>query len=151
MNIQDILALYDKQQRIGIEYPEARKEVLSYLVRFVRPAPAMSWVAYSRLDEASADDAIQEQVDYFSEMKQRFSWDVYDHNTPPDFQDHLVAHGFERESPPDDPGALSVLDLPEASPTLLQPVRADIRRITQRDQLDDVIRVEEQVSGGNFG
>ena len=50
MDRQEILTLYDKQQRIEIAYPDARKEVLPEVVRFVRPAPAMSWVAYSRLD-----------------------------------------------------------------------------------------------------
>jgi GNAT superfamily N-acetyltransferase len=41
--------------------------------------------------------------------------------------------------------------LPKTSPALLQPVRVDIRRITLRDQLDNVIQVEEQVLGGDFG
>lgn len=151
MDRQEILTLYDKQQRIEIAYPDARKEVLPEVVRFVRPAPAMSWVAYSRLDEANADVVIREQVDYFSQMNRPFSWDVYDHDAPSNLADRLVAHGFERENPPDDPGPLLVLDVQETSPTLLRPIRADIRRITQRDQLDDVIRVEEQVFGGNFG
>lgn len=148
--MQKILTLYDKQQRIRIEYPDARKEALPNIVRFVRPAPAMSWVAYSRLDEANADAVIREQVNHFSQMNQPFSWDVYDHDAPPDLPDRLAAHGFERENPPDDPGALLVLDLRAAPPTLLKPVAADIRPITQRDQLDDVIRVEELVLGGDF-
>jgi len=83
-------------------------------------------------------------------MDQPFSWNVYDHDTPPDLRERLVAHGFERENPPDDPGALLVLDLQLAPRALLQGVTADIRRLTRRDQLDDVIQVEEQVLGGNF-
>jgi len=151
MDLQEILALYDKQQRIEIEYPQVRKEILPHVVRFVRPPPGMSWVAYARLDEANADAVIREQVDYFSQLNQPFSWDVYDHDPPPDLPDRLVAHGFERENPPDDPGALLVLNLHEVPRTLLQPVTANIRPITQRDQLDDVVQVEEQVLGGNFG
>ena len=58
-----------------------------------------------------------------------------------------MAHGF---APDDDPDAVMMLDVQEASSALLKSAAIDIRRITQRDQLDDVVRVEEQVLGGDF-
>lgn len=146
MNTQEILALFDQQQRIEIEYPDMRKEVLPHVIRFVRPAPGMSFILHSRVNESNADAVIQEQIAYFKQRNQPFEWKVYDYDTPPDLKDRLVTHGFE----PEDPDAVMVLDVREAPATLLEPLTADVRRITERDHLEDVIQVEEQVWGGNF-
>ena len=146
MDTQELLALYDKEQRIEIEYPDMRKEVLPHVTRFVRDAPGMNFILYSRLDDTDVDAVIQEQIAYFAPMDQPFEWKVYDHDTPSDLKDRLVAYGFE----PEDPDALMVLDLQAAPPALLEPITADVRPITHREQLADVIRVEEQVWGGNF-
>jgi hypothetical protein len=81
-------------------------------------------------------------------MDQPFSWHVYDHDSPPSLTSHLLAHGF---APDDDPDAVMVLEVQDASPALLQPVAVDVRRITQRDRLDDVVQIEAQVWGGDFG
>ena len=150
MDTQEILALFDRQQRVEIEYPDMRKEVLPHVVRFTRPAPGMSFVLHSRLDETNADAVIEEQIAYFTQQGLPFKWDVYAYDTPADLKDRLVAHGFEPDLEPDDPGAVLVLDLQQAPPSLLAPVTADVRRIAERDRLQDVIDVEAQVLGGNF-
>ena len=41
MDVQEILALFDKEQRIEMEYPDMRKEVLPHVVRFVRVQEAI--------------------------------------------------------------------------------------------------------------
>jgi hypothetical protein len=146
MNSQEILALYDQQQRIEIEYPGTCKEGLPGIVRFTRPAPGENFILYSHLDENNVDDEIQKQITYFSQLGQPFEWDVYDHDTSADLLARLVASGFQ----PDEPGAVMVLDLQDAPPTLLEPVKADVHQITNSDQLDDVMRVEEQVWERNF-
>jgi hypothetical protein len=150
MDRSALLALYDQEQRIAIEYPEARKEVLPNLVRFVRPAPGMNFVEYSRLDAAEVDTVIREQVAYFAPMDQPFEWSVCDHDIPPDLKQRLAAHGFAPDDP-DDPDMVMVLDLREAPAELLAPVAVDIRPITMRDQLDIVISLEERIWGGDFG
>lgn len=147
MNVKDILELFDQQQRIEIELPGVRKEAFPNLVRFVRPAPGMNMVLYSRLDEATIDATIEQQIAYFEPMNQPFEWVIYDHDQPPILKERLAAHGFA----PDDPAALMVLDLHAPPPALLAPVTADLRRIASRDGLEDVIAIEEQVWGGNFG
>ena len=148
MDKQDLLTLYDTQLRIDIEYPGVRKETLPYLVRFVRPAPGMNYISYSRLAERDLDPVIQEQIAYFAPMNQPFSWHVYDHDSPPRLKDRLVAHGF---APDNDPDAIMVLDVQDASPVLLAPVTIDVRRVTRRDQLDEVVQIESQIWGGDFG
>jgi len=147
MDVSEILSLFDRQQRIEIEYPGMRKDVLPNVVRFVRPEPGMSFILHSRLDEQTADAEIQEQIVFFTQLNQRFEWKVYDHDPPPDLKDRLAAHGFQ----PEDPDAVMVLDLHATPSTLLRPVTIDARRITRRDQLEDVIAVETQVWGGDFG
>lgn len=145
METQDLLALFDKEQRIEIEYPGMEKHVLPHVVRFVRPAPGMSFVLYSNVDEETVDAVVEEQIAYFSANKQPFEWKVYAHDRPPDLKERLVAYGFEAE----EADAIMVLDVEEAPPSLLERVTADVRRI-ERDQLDDVIAVEEAVWSGSF-
>ena len=107
MNPPDLLTLFDRDQRIGIQYLDMRKDVLSHLTRFVRAAPGMSFILHSHLDEHNADAAIAEQVAYFAALNQRFNWKVYEHDTPADLAERLVAQGFVA----DDPDAVMVLDL----------------------------------------
>lgn len=145
METQKILTLFDKEQRIEIEYPDMEKHVLPHVVRFVRPAPGMSFVLYSNVNEETVDAVIEEQIAYFSANGQPFEWKVYAHDQPADLKERLVTYGFEAE----DVDAIMVLDVEEAPPSLLEPVTADVRPIT-RDQLGHVIAVEEEVWGGNF-
>ena len=147
MSIKDILEQFDQQQRIAIELPGMRKEAFPNLVRFVRPPPGMNFVLYSRLDEAALDTTIAEQIAYFAPMNQPFEWIVCDHDQPPMLKERLVAHGFA----PDEPAALMALDLQTAPPALLEPVTVELRRLTRRDELEDVIAIEQQTWGGNFG
>jgi len=148
MNLQALLALFDQEMRIDIEYPEARKEVLPDVVRFVRPAPGMNFVSYSSLDPATAANVIQEQVTYFAPMEQPFEWLVYEHDRPLGLIDQLSQYGFR---PDDDPSVVMLLKAEDAPPALLAPVTVDLRAITRREELADVIMVLETVYGGDFG
>ena len=146
MNTQEVLALYDREQRREIEYPGMVREASPRLVRYVRPAPGMSFVLYSDLDESSADAAIDEQVAYLSALNQRFEWKVYAHDRPPDLVQRLAARGFELE----DQDAIMALDVAAAPPALLAAPAADVRRLTDPAQLADVVSVSEAVWGGDF-
>jgi hypothetical protein len=148
MDRQELLALYDTELRIEIEYPGVRKETFPHLVRLIKPAPGMNAISYSRVDECDLDAVIREQIAYLASMNQPFSWHVCDHDMPPHLKERLLAHGF---APDDDPDAVMVLDTPDASPALQAPVTLDIRRITQRDHLDEVAQIEAQIWGGDFG
>ncbi|CAG0930037.1 hypothetical protein PLCT1_01247 [Planctomycetaceae bacterium] len=147
MDKQELLTLYDTELRIEIEQPRVRREAFPRLVRYIKPAPGMNYVAYSRLDEQEIDRVIEDQIAYFSTMDQPFSWHVCDHDSPPALTERLIAHGF---APDDDPDAVMVLDVQQASSALLAPVMADVRPITQPDQLDEVAQIEAQIWGGNF-
>ena len=55
MNKDKLLQLFDKELRQEIEYPEARKEITSDVVRFVREAPGMNFVSYTYAGESDLD------------------------------------------------------------------------------------------------
>jgi hypothetical protein len=143
----EILALYDQQQRRGLEIPGTERQVVGAVVRILRPAPGMNFIPYSRLTAENADAVIAEQVRFLRQLGQPFEWRVYPHDTPTDLVQRLEAHGFVAEGWE----PLLVLDVEAAPEALLRPVTADVRQLTRREQLEDVIRVEAQVWGGNFG
>ncbi len=146
MEIAQILDLYTQQERIQVEFPGMRKDVLANLVRFVRPAPGMSTILYSQLDESNADQVIAEQAAYFREANQSVSWKVCIYDMPHDLGSRLAAQGFEGYGDQ----SVMVLELQDAPPALLEAPRVDVRALTTCESLEDVIRVEEQVWGGKF-
>jgi hypothetical protein len=146
MNRQEVLASFDRQQRIEIEFPDMRKEVTPHVTRFLRPAPGMSLILHGRLDAGNADAVIREQVEYFTRQGLAFTWKAFEHDSPPDLADRLVRAGFAADTPE----GVMVLDLSSLPPSLAQPPSAGVRRIETREGLGDVIRVMEQVWGGSF-
>jgi len=142
MDIDKIIALYDEDQRIEIEYPDTRREVTPNVVRHV-PTSGIGEgaVVYSQLDDANAGEIIRQQVAYFEGLGQDFEWKVYDYDRPLDLKDRLAAHGFIIE----EAEAIMLLDLTEAPAMLLQPTRHDVRRIVSPEKLADVLTVESKV------
>lgn len=145
---EEILVLYDQEQRIEVEYPGVRREVTDLVVRHIDVAgqPGKGFVVYSRLTAENADRAIDEQIAYFESIGQSFEWKLYDHDQPEDLRERLIARGFEIE----EPEAIMALDLNEAPELLLQPVMADIRRVSDPAQIADVISVQKQVWNRDF-
>ncbi|MEA3335744.1 MAG: GNAT family N-acetyltransferase [Chloroflexota bacterium] len=146
-DIQEILALYDKELRIEVNYPGSKKEILPHVVRFIADPPGSHFILYSRLDETNADAVIQQQRVDFVHADLPVEWKVHSHDTPTDLRDRLIAQGFEA----DESEAVMVLDLHQVPPALFDPVAADIRRIECRQQLGDVIQIQEQVWQRDFG
>jgi len=147
MNIQEILALYDEQERQQGEHPSYVREVTPEVIRAVSKRPErLSFVIYSQLNEANADQMIAAQIARFQEWGgYGFEWKLYDHDQPADLKERLLAHGLEA----DETEGLLVLDLTDCPPVYLQPVTADVRRIGV-DQVRDVTTVQEVVWGENF-
>lgn len=119
-----------------------RREVTPTVVRHINTSGAGEGaIIYSQLTGVGAAQAIREQVAYFESIGQDFEWKVYDHDQPPDLKEMLRSYGFAVE----EPEAVMVLDR-QHSPTILwQPVRHDVRRITDPERLADVQTVEQQV------
>lgn len=149
---EDLRRLFDRHQRAGNFHPEAQKEVIERpyggsIVRFLRQPPRMSFIAYSRLDPADLDAAITQQIADLRADHRPFEWLVMDHDSPPALPGRLRARGFD-DGGEDSP--IMLLDLREAPAVLLAPVQPDVRPITTRAGLEDVIAVLEGVYGGSY-
>jgi len=148
MERTDLLALYDKEMRREVQYPDLRREESDNVVRLVgTPEPnGGNFVIYSRLTMANADQVIDEQIAYFDAIGHPFEWKVYDHDTPPDLRDRLLARGFTQRDSADAIMAIDLHDLPDG----LQPSPdIAVRKLQRREELQDVIAVLESVWPGD--
>jgi GNAT superfamily N-acetyltransferase len=142
MNKSQMIALYDQDQRKDVEYPNTRREVTPNVVRHINTSgTGEGAIIYSQLNEATAEDAIREQVSYFESIGQDFEWKVYDYDQPSDLKERLGSYGFIVE----EAEAIMVLDLEDAPQILRQPVLHKVQRIINPEKLVDIQAVEQRV------
>jgi len=142
-NNSEILALFDKEQRRDVQFYPFQPESTPHVVRHLIPDPKRgeSMVIYSQLTAANAEAVIEGEIAYFESIGHNFEWKVYDHDSPPDLRQRLLARGFQA----DDPEAVLVLDLEQAPPALLEPVTLDVRQITGPAEIEAITSVQRQV------
>ena len=143
MSIEQILALFDREKRIDLVFPNIRREATPYVVRHIDLSAnePESWVVYSWLNENNVDAVISGEIAYFEGIGHNFEWKLYAHDAPSNLKERLSARGFEIE----EVETVMVLDLQKAPSALLKLVRHDVRRITNPDGLDDFAKVMTQV------
>lgn len=152
MEREEILALYDEQERRQGEHPSYRREVAPEVVRAIAHRPERySFIIYSHLTADNADAVIQREMEYYrSTGGAGIEWKLYAHDEPPDLGQRLIAHGFELE----EEEALLTLDLQNMPEVYRQPVtgdgRYDIRRLTKPEEISHVVNVQAQVYGEDF-
>jgi GNAT superfamily N-acetyltransferase len=146
MNKNSLLVCYDKDLRLRIMVPEARREITGDVVRLIRKAPGMNVVSFTFANERKLHDVIHREVEYFAPMRQPFTWKAYDHDLLPNLKEELVSHSFVEDN---DPASVMVLDLNHAPAYLFQSIETDIRRVTDVDGLKEVVHVLDTVWGGN--
>ena len=152
MNIEEILALYDEQERVQSEHPSYRREVTQEVVRSIaHKLERYSFIMYSRLNVANADTIIQREMDYYrSTGGVGLEWKLYEHDEPADLGKRLIAHGFVREQQE----GLLVLDLQELPEVYKRPVTGDgryhIHRLITPEEISHVVQVQAQVYDRDF-
>jgi hypothetical protein len=147
MNKSQIIALYNQDQRIDIEYPTVRREVTLTVVRYIdTSSTGGGTVIYSQLDETNVDEVIREQISFFESIGQQFEWKVYDYDRPSDLKERLESYGFIAE----EAEAIMVLDLEEVPGLLKQPILPNVQRIADPEKLSDVLSIQEQVWDEDF-
>lgn len=139
MDPKQILALYD-QDRKGISLFGMQREETSHLVRHISPS-GEGVIIYSKLNSTNVEEVIQEQIAHFESRGRDFSWVVFQHDTPANLKDLLLAHGFQSE----EPEAIMVLDIEDFSPALVKLINYDVQRISDPDKIDDVLKIRQQV------
>lgn len=149
MNKNDILRLYDEQERQNSLQPSYQREKTARVVRHVHPDPTrLSFIIHTDLTAANADQTIQAQVDWYKEQVNGagLEWKTYEHDAPSDLPQRLKSHGFE----PDEREALLILDLENCPDVYLQPVTADVRQVTSEAQFREVAGIQTAVYNQNF-
>jgi GNAT superfamily N-acetyltransferase len=141
MDIKQILALYDEEQRKTIEYPGMRREATNDVIHHVDLLGSDGLVIFSSLDTNNAVNVIREQVTFFEELGQDFEWKHYEHDSPPDLKERLESCGFEIG----EAESIVVLDAEHVPSELRQPVTHDIRRITDPKQIEEVMVVQDEI------
>lgn len=146
MNRNGLLICYDKDLRLHVNYPEARKEITNDVVRFIRKAPGMNFVSFTFADETRLETVVDREVAYFAPMNQPLTWKVYDHDQLPHLGRALSSNGFVED---EEPAGVMVFDLNQAPASSFEAGEADIRRITDREGLRDIVHVLDGVYGGH--
>lgn len=154
MQINEILALYDRFQRFEMAWPGMRREQSGNVVRVI-PQPEVenyygernSFIQYARLNEQDADATIHDQVRYFTAINRKFNWELHGHDQPADLKQRLLRNGFEQD---EDPSDVMVLELAHTPAALQAPIQADVRSITGAGEIAHVAAIMAQVWGGNF-
>ena len=128
MNKNGLFICYDKDLRLHVNYPEARKEITNDVVRFIRRAPGMNFVSFTFADCKKIERVVSREVEYLAPMKQPFTWKVYEHDCLPVIGDALLANGFASDN---DPAAVMVLDVNQVPASRHEAANAEIRHITE--------------------
>jgi len=149
----DLLALYDREMRVEVEFFDTRREVRPrrsrgtlHVVRHVSLSGPEGAVLYARFDPARIDEVIRAQVARFERIGQGFEWKMFAHDGQPGLKEHLEAHGFTIE----ETEAILVLDVAQAPAAPLEPVSHDLRRLSDPGALDDLLVIEQGVWNEDF-
>jgi hypothetical protein len=144
MDVSAVLSELDRERR-GSFPGDATGEILPDVTRARGREGSWHCIEYSRLDEASAERVIEEQVAYYTSLAADVEWKLYSHDTPFDLRARLERAGFEvgaRES-------VVVIDLAEPPAWLAQPPRFRVLRATTAEHVRHFERVAMQ--GDGFG
>ncbi|WP_405933332.1 GNAT family N-acetyltransferase [Streptomyces sp. NBC_00827] len=140
-----VLALFDRDMREGArpDAPGARIEHVGKVVRQVGTERGWSGVTWSDLDEASADEAIAEQIRYFTGLGREFEWKLYGHDQPEDLGQRLRDAGFTAQ--PEE--TLMIAELGDLVLDAEPPKGVHLLPVTDRAGVDLVADVHEQAFG----
>ena len=139
MELAELLALYDQDQRINIIWPGQTREVTEYVVRHIDQnlsgrTDVYSFIVYSSLNADNADAVIEQEKAYMKALGHNIEWKCYSHDTPPDLGQRLIAAGFE----PEELEAIMVYDLDDPADKLKSLPTPNIRRIADPTHCDAV-------------
>lgn len=141
MDRHTILDLFNQHLRIEMVEPNSRRERTDSVVRKVSLSNEPGFISFSAMDDSNADRVIEEQIEYYKQLKQQFEWKVFDYDKPSDLKDRLLKKGFTLE----ESEALMISDLTEANQLLDTQVLPEVKRLTTELEIWDIIKLEEEV------
>jgi len=137
----ELMAIFNHHQRKQVAWPGMIRQEVNGVVRQFTPEDGPAFIEYSELTAATADKAIQQEIDFFSALGRSFEWKLYDCDPPADLKERLQAHGFIIE----DPEALLVLQLTPDHPLLARPIPPEIRPVIDDAGVDGIQAMAEEV------
>ncbi|MFI0541546.1 GNAT family N-acetyltransferase [Streptomyces sp. RP5T] len=140
-----VLALFDRDMREGAQPdgPGARVERTGRVVRQVATEHGWNGVVWSGLDAASADEAIAQQIAYYTGLGREFEWKLYGHDLPVDLGQRLRAAGFTAE--PEE--TLMIAEVADLTLDVRPPEGVRFLPVTDRAGVDLVADVHEKAFG----
>jgi len=143
MNKEQLIALFNKEQRIDTIIAGYRREEAGQVIRQVSITGGEGYITYSALTDETAQHAIREQLSYFEELDQRFEWKLYDYDQPANVKDKLLEQGFTIG----DAEGLMVMQLTEGDFMLSCEIPSSIKRVTDEAGINDIVLLEEEIWG----
>jgi len=146
MDPHAVLAAFDDQIRRqpGAGAPDRLVEREPRWVRSLSP-DGWAGVTWSQLDEATADEAIADQVAWFAQLGRPWEWKHYSYDEPRDLPARLVAAGFVAE----EPESLLVAEVTELALDVVVPDGVTLVPVTDEQGVDALVSVHDAVFGGH--
>ena len=142
MTDAEVLDAYDLDERRFSSIPGMRREEGPRTIRHVPFAGGDGCVIWSALDAATADAAIDAEIERYRAVRRDFEWKVFGHDAPRDLKARLEARGFEAG----EVECLCVLDLDDVRPA---PPDPPIALIDNPADLEAVGLVRDAVWGAD--
>lgn len=154
-----LLDVYDQTYRRGAKNfdPASSLERSPTSVRIIGPdrysaSNCVLWTGLSSTSDFGTHqtvDAINTEIERFKSIRHDFEWKYLDYDAPQDLPDLLVKQGFKAA-----PGELVMALCLEKNPTLPLSYRstlpAYLKRVVDRQGIEDVRRVQSSVYGESF-
>ncbi len=143
MKDADMLSLFNKEVRRACEWTRMRREEFPNLVRYTLTDVGFGggFVSWSDLTSGNADQAIEDQLEFYRKLNVDFEWKLYDFDQPVDLANRLLAHGFKA----DQPEALMVADINDLPTEYWTMDVSAFSRISSPQEVDDIVRMESEV------
>ncbi|MBI9048691.1 MAG: hypothetical protein JEZ00_04700 [Anaerolineaceae bacterium] len=141
MDIQDVLEIFDREQRKEVMLPGMRREETANVIRMIPDKKNEGMIIYSHLPNKKIEDVILSEIGYFSKLGMDFEWKAYRHDQPEGLNALLANMGFEVETP----DSVMVYDLAEAPAWVHEDISPGIRRITSSEEVERVLTVQRKV------
>lgn len=145
MNEKEIFELYRKE-RITYSINGFKKETFDEFVRYTPLENEMDGIImFNNFSAENIETIINEQINYFKNLKFGFEWKVYDFDEPDNLAEALLAKGFKAE----DKEAFMVYPLNNE-------VKIDdnenfiVKKINDAAGIKDILVVQEKVWNKNF-
>ena len=141
MDIQDVLEIFDREQRKEVVYPGMRREETDNVIRMIPETMHEGMIIYSDFPEKNIKDVVLNEIQYFSKLGIDFEWKAFRHDEPTGLNSVLANMGFEVEMP----DSVMVYDLSEAADWVHDEIPPAIRRISSSDEVERVLTVQRRV------